>query len=88
MMKYKTDDVLKLIDVFHNLSEKKEEGLDEAISSLVDYPLNVIQAFLDGMNSIGRICPKVAEENYWGTIGYLVLRINLVDVKTDVIENL
>ena len=85
MMKYKTNDVLKLIDVFHNLSEKREEGLEEAISSLVDYPLNVIQAFLDGMNSID---PKVAEENYWGTIGYLVLRINLVDMKSDVIENL
>lgn len=84
-MKYKTSDVLKLIDVFHKLSEKREEGLEEAISSLVDYPLNVIQAFLDGMNSID---PKVAEDNYWGTIGYLVLRINLVDMKSDVIENL
>ena len=85
MLKYKTNDVLKLIDVFHKLSEKREEGLGEAISSLVDYPLNVIQAFLDGMNNID---PKVAEENYWGTIGYLVMRINLVDMKTDVIENL
>lgn len=84
-MKYKTNDVLKLIDVFHKLSEKREEGLEEAISSLVDYPLNVIQAFLDGMNAID---PKVAEDNYWGTIGYLVLRINLVDMKSDVIENL
>ena len=85
MLKYKTNDVLKLIDVFHNLSAKGVYGLEEAISSVKDYPPNVLQAFLDGMNSID---PKVAEENYWGTIGYLVMRINLVDMKTDVIENL
>lgn len=85
MMKYKTNDVLKLIEVFHDLSEKGVDGLEETISSVKDYPPNVLQAFLDGMNSID---PEVAKENYWGTIGYLVMRINLVDMKTDVIENL
>jgi hypothetical protein len=84
-MKYKTNDVLKLIDVFSNLSEKGVDGLEEAISSVKDYPPNVLQAFLDGMNSID---PEVAKDNYWGTIGYLVLKINLVDMKSDVIENL
>lgn len=85
-MKYKTNDVLKLIEVFNNLSEKGVEGLDEFISSVKDYPPNVLQAFLDGMNSIAR--SNAAEENYWGMIGYLVLKINLVDMKSDVIENL
>ena len=85
MMKYKTNDVLKLIEVFHDLSAKGVDGLEEAISSVKDYPPNVLQAFLDGMNSID---PEVAKENYWGTIGYLVLKINLVDMKSDVIENL
>jgi hypothetical protein len=85
-MKYKTNDVLKLIDVFSNLSEKGVDGLEEAISSVKDYPPNVLQAFLDGMNSID---PEVAKDNYWGTIGYLVLKINLVDdMKSDVIEKL
>lgn len=85
-MKYKTNDVLKLIDVFSNLSEKGVDGLEEAISSVKDYPPSVLQAFLDGMNSID---PEVAKDNYWGTIGYLVLKINLVDdMKSDVIENL
>lgn len=85
-MKYKTNDVLKLIDVFSNLSEKGVDGLEEAISSVKDYPPIVLQAFLDGMNSID---PEVAKDNYWGTIGYLVLKINLVDdMKSDVIENL
>ena len=85
MLKYKTNDVLKLIEVFHDLSAKGVDGLEEAISSVKDYPPNVLQAFLDGMNSID---PEVAKDNYWGTIGYLVMRINLVDMKTDVIENL
>jgi hypothetical protein len=84
-MKYKTNDVLKLIEVFHDLSAKGEGGLEEAISAVKDYPPNVLQAFLDGMNSID---PEVAKDNYWGTIGYLVLKINLVDMKSDVIENL
>ena len=84
-MKYKTSDVLKLIEVFHDLSAKGVDGLEEAISSVKDYPPNVLQAFLDGMNSID---PEVAKDNYWGTIGSLVLKINLVDMKSDVIENL
>ena len=88
MMKYKTNDVLKLIEVFNNLSEKGVEGLDEFISSVKDYPPNVLQAFLDGMNSIARSNAAEENSNYWGMIGYLVLKINLVDMKLDVIENL
>lgn len=84
-MKYKSSDVIKLIDVFHNLSEKGEDGLQEAIESVTNYPPKVIETFLDGVQ---KLSPDSIKENYWGTLGYLTLRINLVDVKPEVIDNL
>ena len=84
-MKYKSSDVMKLIDVFHNLSEKGVDGLQEAIESVTNYPPKVIETFLDGVQ---KLSPDTIKENYWGTIGYLTLRINLVDVKPEVINNL
>ena len=84
-MKYKSSDVMKLIDVFHNLSEKGVDGLQEAIESVTNYPPKVIETFLDGVQKLN---PDSIKDNYWGTIGYLTLRINLVDVKPEVIDNL
>ena len=76
-MKYKSSDVIKLIDVFHNLSEKGVDGLQEAIESVTNYPPKVIETFLDGVQ---KLTPDIIKDNYWGTIGYLTLRINLVEV--------
>lgn len=84
-MKYKSSDVLKLIDVFHNLSEKGEDGLQEAIESVTNYPPKVVETFLDGIKKLN---PDTIKENYWGTIGYLTLRINFVNVKPEVINTL
>ena len=84
-MKYKSSDVIKLIDVFYNLSKKGVDGLQEAIESVTSYPPRVIETFLDGIQKLN---PDSIKDNYWGTIGYLTLKINLVNVKPEVIDNL
>jgi hypothetical protein len=84
-MKYKSSDVIKLIDVFYNLSKKGVDGLQEAIESVTSYPPKVIETFLDGIQKLN---PDSINDNYWGTIGYLTLRINLVDVKPEVINTI
>jgi hypothetical protein len=84
-MKYKSSDVIKLIDVFYNLSKKGVNGLQEAIESVTNYPPKIVETFLDGIKKLN---PDTIKDNYWGTIGYLTLRINLVDVKPEVIDNL
>ena len=74
-MKYKSSDVIKLIDVFHTLSEKGVDGLQEVIVSVTNYPPIVIESFLDGIQKLNQHNIK---DNYWGAIGYLTLKINLV----------
>lgn len=74
-MTYKSSDVIKLIDVFHTLSEKGEDGLQEAIESVTNYPPKVIETFLDGIQKLN---PDNIKDNYWGAIGYLTLKINFV----------
>ena len=75
-MKYKSSDVIKLIDIFHTLSEKGVDGLQEVIVSVTNYPPIVIETFLDGIQKLNQHNIK---DNYWGIIGYLTLRINFVD---------
>lgn len=75
-MKYKSSDVIKLIDVFYNLSKKGVDGLQEAIESVTNYPPIVIETFLDG---ILKLNPNTIKDNYWGIIGYLTIKINLVE---------
>lgn len=84
-MKYKSTDVIKLIDVFYNLSQKGEDGLQEAIESVTNYPPIVVETFLDGIEKLN---PEIIKENYWGTIGYLIMKINLVNVKPEVINTI
>lgn len=84
-MKYKSTDVMKLIDVFYNLSQKGEDGLQEAIESVTNYPPIVVETFLDGIQKLN---PEIIKENYWGTIGYLTMKINLVNVKPEVINTI
>lgn len=84
-MKYKSADVIKLIDVFYNLSKNGEDGLQEAIESVTNYPPIVVETFLDGIEKLN---PEIIKENYWGTIGYLTMKINLVNVKPEVINTI
>ena len=42
-MEYKSKDVIKLIDTFQKLSEQGVDGLEEAMTTLTQYPPKVIQ---------------------------------------------
>ena len=82
-MKYNSNDVIKLIDVFHILSEKGVDGLQEVIVSVTNYPPIVIESFLDDIQKLNKLNIK---DNYWGIIGYLTLKINSVNVEQKVYD--
>lgn len=78
-IKYKTKDTQNLIDIFANLSESNfnQEVIKTELEKLTKYPTNVIEEFLK--------CIKLLEEhdikdNYMGIIGYITMRLNLVEL--------
>lgn len=76
-LKYTSKDVEKMIDVFAELSEKGVDGIDTAIAELTKYPVKVVETFLD---CIRKINPDSSKHSYMGIIGFITLRINLVDI--------
>lgn len=85
MLKYKAEDVIKMIDVFNELLEKGVDGVPEAMEKLTQYPTDVILTFLEGIKALN---PNIDKDNYWGTIGYITMKINLVNVKPEVINTI
>ena len=77
MLKYKSTDVIKLIDTLAELSEKGAEGLEDAMVTITKYPPKVIQTFLECIENLKKVTPN--KDNYWGIIGVITMRINLVD---------
>lgn len=82
-LKYKTADVQKMIDVFAEIQCKKEakdyEGMVNEMLKLIDYPAYIIQEFLNCMDALAANDngdEKKLKEDYWGIIGYIVLRLN------------
>lgn len=77
-MKYKSTDVQKLIDIFAEITENRDNPvrLAEEISKLTDYPLLVIQKFLHCMELLDNKDEDYLKENYMGIIGYITLRLN------------
>ena len=78
-LKYKTKDTQNLIDIFANLSESNfnQEVIQAELEKLTKYPTNVIEEFLK--------CVKLLKENdikekYMGIIGYITMRLNLVEL--------
>ena len=78
MLKYKSTDVIKLIDTLAELSEKGVEGLEDAMVTITKYPPKVIQTFLECIENLNKVTPN--KDNYWGIIGVITMRINLADV--------
>lgn len=82
-LKYKTADVQKMIDVFAEIQNKKEakdyEGMVNEMVKLIDYPAYIIQEFLNCIDALSK--DNHDEENlkkdYWGIIGYIVIRLNI-----------
>lgn len=82
LLKYKSSDVFKLIDTFAELSEKGVEGLEDAMVTLTNYPPKVIQTFLE---CVDKIDPEtINNDNYFGVIGIITMRINFADVSLNV----
>ena len=79
MLKYKSTDVIKLIDTFAELSEKGVEGLEDAMVTITKYPPKVIQTFLECVENLKIDAPNA--DNYWGIIGIITMRINFADMK-------
>ena len=84
MLKYKSTDVLKLIDTFAELSEKGVEGLEDAMLTITNYPPKIIQTFLKCIEDLKE--EMVNKDNYWGIIGVITMRINFADMRTNEIE--
>jgi hypothetical protein len=76
MLKYKSTDVIKLIDTFAELSEKGVDGLEDAMVTITKYPPKVIQTFLECIENL-KVAPN--KNNYLGVIGLITMRINLAD---------
>ena len=81
MLKYKTSDIEKMIDVFSSIAENKDnptEVYNEMIK-LIDYPINILQEFLHCMEILSNKDQNYLKENYMGVVGYITLRLNLLN---------
>ena len=78
-MKYTVKDTQNLIDIFANLSESNfdKDIIKDELAKLTKYPTNVIDEFL---KSVGSIKENDIEDKYMGILGYITMRINLVDL--------
>lgn len=47
---------------------------------IVDYPVSVLQEFLNCMTALNDKNQEFLKENYMGVIGYITLRLNLINI--------
>ena len=81
MLKYNSKDTEKMINVFSALAEKQDNPteISNEIVKLLDYTVPVLQEFLKCMEVLEKHDENYIKENYMGVIGYVTLRINLVE---------
>lgn len=79
-LKYTSKDTEKMIDVFASIADKKDnpEELYKEMLKIVNYPVPVLQEFLNCMTSLKDKNQNFLKENYVGVIGYITMRLNLV----------
>jgi len=80
-LKYTTKDTEKMVNVFATISEKRnnlEEIINE-IKQLLDYPVPVLQEFLKCMEILSNKDQDYLKDNYMGVIGYVTLRLNIIN---------
>lgn len=82
MLKYTSKDTEKMIDVFASIADKKDnsEELYKEMLKIVDYPISVLQEFLNCMTALNDKNQEFLKENYMGVIGYITLRLNLTNI--------
>ena len=82
-LKYKTSDVFTLVDIFINIREANMrndmEVLKSEIKKLEKYPTKVVEEF---NKCLELLIDKDLDlkENYTGIVGYICMRLNLVDI--------
>ena len=80
-LKYTTKDTEKMVNVFAAISEKRnnpKEIINE-IKQLLDYPVPVLQEFLKCMEILSNKDQDYLKDNYMGVIGYVTLRLNIIN---------
>ncbi len=82
MLQYTSKDTEKMIDVFASIADKKDnpEELHKEMLKIVDYPVSVLQEFLNCMTALNNKNQEFLKENYMGVIGYITLRLNLTNI--------
>ena len=82
MLKYTSKDTEKMIDVFASIADKKDntEELYKEMLKIIDYPVPVLQEFLNCMTALNDKNQEFLKENYMGVIGYITLRLNLINI--------
>ena len=82
-LKYKAKDTQNLVDIFANLSESNfnQDVIKTELEKLTKYPTNVIEEFLKCVNLLKE--DDINEDEYMGIIGYITMRLNLVELKTE-----
>ena len=83
MLKYTSKDTEKMIDVFASIADKRDnpEELYKEMLKIVDYPVSVLQEFLNCMTALNNKNQEFLKENYIGVIGYITIRLNLVNFR-------
>ena len=83
MLKYTSKDTEKMIDVFASITDKKDntEELYKEMLKIVNYPVPVLQEFLNCMTTLENKNQEFLKENYMGVIGYITIRLNLVNFR-------
>ena len=82
MLKYTSKDTEKMIDVFASIADKKDntEELYKEMLKIIDYPVPILQEFLNCMTALNDKNQEFLKENYMGVIGYITLRLNLINI--------
>ena len=82
MIKYTSKDTEKMIDVFASIADKKDnpKELYKEMLKIVDYPVPVLQEFLNCMTALNDKNQEFLKENYMGVIGYITLRLNFINI--------
>lgn len=81
-LKYKTADVEKMIDVFSSIEQNRTNPgkVVEQLTKLIGYyPVYIVQEFLNCINALSEKNhdEDYLKKNYYGVIGYIVLRLNI-----------
>ena len=74
-LKYKAKDTQNLVDIFE--SNFNQEVIKTELEKLTKYPTNVNEEFLKCVNLLKE--DDINEDKYMGIIGYITMRLNLVE---------